>query len=167
MHTQPFAIYFEETAPEGSPAVSFITNAFGCIPNLTELNSIIEFCQKSLVQYTNEERENINKNILNRLLETEPMPSKDLKMVPKKCDIYLIKDTARGLHKIGKARNVSNRFSQLKTANACIELVESYKGFESDEKELHKAFKKLRVSGEWFALTEAHILEFRSFFQPF
>lgn len=72
-----------------------------------------------------------------------------------KREIYLIKDVGRGLVKIGVAKNTRIRFSQLKTANAGIELIKFYHGISIDERLLHKHFKTIgkRVDGEWFSLS--------------
>ena len=84
----------------------------------------------------------------------------------KDCFIYLIKDMRRGWHKVGKARNVSARFSQLKTANAWIELVFYYRGKESDEGIIHgvlHGFGK-HIDGEWFNMDAADIEYFHKYF---
>jgi hypothetical protein len=80
------------------------------------------------------------------------------------CFIYVVKDIKRGLIKIGKANNVFNRFKQLKTANAEIELLTSYRGTIKDEKILHSYFDSDRVSGEWFCLTQDQVEFIQTYF---
>lgn len=82
------------------------------------------------------------------------------------CDIYLLKDTIRDVYKVGRSSNFHERFKQLKTANAGIELVACYKGVPNDEKVIHSVYDgfEKRVSGEWFKLNEADIDYFVKYF---
>ncbi len=84
---------------------------------------------------------------------------------PKKGFVYLIKDCFRDIYKIGFATNVDSRFSQLKTANAGIELVKHYPATMEHESALHELFSCLNITGEWFALETAHIAEIDMFFK--
>lgn len=137
------------------------------------VDAIIQACIQDKEELKGVDRAEVNKKWLEeaRARQEEEMRIERAKNKPNgkngKCFIYLIRDNSRGLHKIGKAVNIANRLNQLKTANACIELVEFYEGSANDEKKLHKAFEELRVSGEWFNLQEKHLLEFREFFQLF
>ena len=79
-------------------------------------------------------------------------------------DIYLMKDVNRGCYKIGFSTNLKSRIDQLKTANAGIEYQKHYRGSMSDEKHLHSTFEGVRVSGEWFSLTDLHLAEIERYF---
>ncbi len=82
-------------------------------------------------------------------------------------DIYIIKDIYRGCHKIGIAKDVAIRLTQLKTANAGIELVKFFNGVVSDERILHKHFTQQgkRIDGEWFSLDVSDLKHIESYFQ--
>ena len=66
---------------------------------------------------------------------------------------YVIKDTSRGIYKIGAANSIKNRLSAIRTANPFVELVFVIDGAEN-EKLLHDQFRDKNISLEWFKLTE-------------
>lgn len=79
--------------------------------------------------------------------------------------VYIIAQGVKDpfLFKVGVARNVEARISQLKTGNPHnLELVECF-GFTTRrtamtiEKEMHRYLAKFRVSGEWFRCTCAEM----------
>ena len=72
---------------------------------------------------------------------------------------YLIKDTATGLIKIGKAINVNNRLQSLQCGSASkLNVVHV---FDADiERVLHLEFKESRKYGEWFDIQPEIILAF-------
>lgn len=72
---------------------------------------------------------------------------------------YLIKDTATGLIKIGKAINVNNRLQSLQCGSASkLNVVHV---FDADiERALHLEFKESRKHGEWFDIQPEIILAF-------
>jgi len=85
---------------------------------------------------------------------------------PVKVEIYLIKDTIRGVYKIGKAICSQKRLKQLKTANAGIEMLRFFDGVSEDERILHKHFIRQgkRIDGEWFLLGTSDIEYIESYF---
>lgn len=143
------------------------------------MNAIAEYCKRYVRKYKTEEAITEASNHYADLQELNEIrrqreerqtranePFKKKEKLDRDCYIYLIKDRIRGFHKIGKAKNVSSRFSQLKTANPGIELVYHYRGKESDERALHSlldAFDK-RVDGEWFNLDDSDIQGFQNYF---
>jgi len=87
-------------------------------------------------------------------------------------NVYIIGDRTHEIYKIGKANNIKNRLSSLKTANPFIELIAVEKFNSSNsalwaENALHKIFKKQKFKGEWFKLTpndiQAAILHCRGY----
>lgn len=65
--------------------------------------------------------------------------------------VYLLRDDASGLVKIGWARNVQRRCKQLQTGNpSALRVSEVIAGTRSAEGALHSLFKERRISGEWF-----------------
>lgn len=73
--------------------------------------------------------------------------------------VYIIQSD-NGLFKIGFAKDVQSRFSQIDTASPC-ELSIFYCKFVSNapklEKSLHKKFDKFQRKGEWFQLPEKQL----------
>jgi T5orf172 domain len=62
---------------------------------------------------------------------------------------YFIQGEKTGLIKIGKSRDLPQRFKDLQAASPDILVVlKSHKG--DVERTLHKAFASLRLHGEWF-----------------
>jgi hypothetical protein len=148
------------------------TTCFGYLVPEAAVNSIIESCLAHNEEFEGFDRQEINMK-LNEAQEEEyrikAIGSSKIKEHKedrslRDCFIYLIRDTPRGLHKIGRAASVPKRFEQLKTANAGIELVASYKGIERDEKVLHGFFLDQQVSGEWFMLDDEHIEFIKNYF---
>lgn len=157
--------------------VSQIWTQFGDMPTIKEMESINTYSREYLKKYKTQdsldlidlkrrEAEDIE-HIRKRQQEKEERALQKFQEVTEKpCDIYLIKDTIREVYKVGKAKNFSERFKQLKTANAGIELVAFYLGVPSDEKVIHSVYDSFnkRVSGEWFKLDQADIDYFFEYF---
>jgi len=139
----------------------------GFLPSKAQVKKIMEWCLRfDQVFPRQEDVDESNENDYEERLEQQRLDTlerqyqnRQNKGVKKdaECFIYVVKDIKRGLIKIGKANNVYNRFNQLKTANAEIELLTSYRGTIKDEKALHSYFDSDRVSGEWFCLTQDQI----------
>lgn len=65
--------------------------------------------------------------------------------------VYFVNAPAIGCLKIGTARDVNVRLSELRTSSPTeLELVGSVKGDREMEKQLHSRFKHLRKHREWF-----------------
>ena len=73
--------------------------------------------------------------------------------------VYFIKSCETGRVKIGNAKDVERRLSQLQTG--CSEKLIIWGTYEGDltEKEIHNMFEDHRIRGEWFEF-ERPILEF-------
>ncbi|MCP4648698.1 MAG: GIY-YIG nuclease family protein [PVC group bacterium] len=68
-----------------------------------------------------------------------------------KCFVYLIIDKDTRRLKIGQSHNPISRLKTLQTGSSTKLLLVSYfPGGKKVEKELHKSFSKIRISGEWF-----------------
>jgi hypothetical protein len=80
--------------------------------------------------------------------------------------VYLLFCSRTKFYKIGRARDVYKRLSQLKTANPCIELVSC--AYVEDmvrmENKLHSVFSDLNVDREWFNLTSNEVQIINDFF---
>lgn len=75
--------------------------------------------------------------------------------------VYLIQDTVSKATKIGIAIDVNKRMAGIKTGNpnplrllACVAVADARKV----ERELHTHFSTLRLSGEWFSMSNGDIL---------
>lgn len=158
--------------------VASVWTQFGDMPTIKEMNGIIEYAKAyldkyktqdalDLIDYKNREADRIEQEKKDRREREERKAQKFQKKPETPCDIYLIKDAIRGVHKIGKAVNFNERFKQLRTANAGIEKVAHYKGLPSDEVAIHAVLEGLnkRVSGEWFSLNEEDIAYFHFYFR--
>ena len=69
--------------------------------------------------------------------------------------IYLLFCENDGIYKIGKAKNVSERMGNIQPKfPAKTELLHYFfsENYDGAERELHKRYEELRVSGEWFRL---------------
>lgn len=132
------------------------------------LDAIAAFCKKSKKRYSDEYIDMHNELLYRKMTEPKPRGTKQsiAPKPPKECYIYVIKDTVRGFHKIGKATNLANRFSSLRTANPAIEIVCHFKGNDFDEKQLHAIFNEMgkHIDGEWFSLTQDDINTINDYF---
>jgi len=74
--------------------------------------------------------------------------------------VYIIKDTITNIYKIGKTIDLEKRLKTLRCGNPKITLIASlqHKYYSAIELELHKKYKRKRLSGEWFDLTEKEVL---------
>lgn len=152
---------------DGGFEVTGIYDNGGFIQKHDVLDAIIAFCKKSKKMHSDEYREMYNRVAYDEMMRPTPKEPKTEKP-PKECIIYVIRDTVRGFHKIGKATNLENRLSSLRTANPAIEVVSHYKGTAIDEKELHSFFKDLgkHIGGEWFSLCEEDLESINDYFTP-
>lgn len=147
----------------------------GFIPSIEQIENIIGWCNhvKSNLK-TQKAIDEANEGLLEDMKEQARYEECEMraKYVDKKqnfdadpCHIYILKDTYRGLFKIGKANNVENRLKQLKTANSGVELETWYFGAKKDEKILHSIFEEVRTSGEWFCLNAENLEFIRTYFE--
>jgi hypothetical protein len=172
----PVQITFDEDGK-----VEDVDDGNGYYPSLEDLKAIVDhiksFTKKNNTQekidFLNWKLKVEHERAYEEMLEKERVRADERKktqesMPPRDypCYIYLIKDTIRDVYKVGRAGNVKQRFGQLKTANAGIELVAFYKGHESDEREIHHVyeFTGRRISGEWFKLDEEGLSFFHEWF---
>lgn len=78
--------------------------------------------------------------------------------------IYLVKSLH--LYKIGKSKNSPKRIKVFKTYNphgVMVVCQGRIKYYEQCERLLHLKYKKYRVSGEWFDLTDKHIEDIKQY----
>lgn len=75
-----------------------------------------------------------------------------------------MRDMRSEFYKIGFSINPVYREKTLQAEQPLILLVDSWEGTLADEKQLHKLFTKVRVRGEWFALTKEHLSEIYRYF---
>lgn len=68
--------------------------------------------------------------------------------------VYVIQAGKGGPCKIGRAKDVRQRLSDLQTStHVQLRLVSAYEGGVAEETALHRQFAALRLNGEWFDLT--------------
>ena len=68
---------------------------------------------------------------------------------------YLFFDKGSGYYKIGKAKDVSERYNIVKGMCPMLEFVASC--YKDIEKELHNHFESKKSTGEWFNLTDKDV----------
>lgn len=122
-----------------------------------------DFASNDMVVSENAKRQGVlSKERITRSYETDIERLEN----PVKVEIYLIKDTIRGVYKIGKAICSQKRLKQLKTANAGIEMFRFFDGVSEDERILHKHFiqQGKRIDGEWFSLGTSDFEYIESYF---
>ena len=69
--------------------------------------------------------------------------------------VYFISDKEQKYCKIGKADNLKKRLKLLQTGHPLkLHVLTTFSGGLKEEQELHRKFKKYRLLGEWFTLSE-------------
>jgi len=157
----PYFIYLDKNG-----GVLSIRDCAGYLLPIQFMQAVMAYATEFLSTYKSNEDIAMQNSIIQAIIGQEEnvrdrkLDKRDLEYTIKKSErhIYLIRDIARGLYKIGSAKNVETRFKQLKTANAEIELVCSYFCHLSDERELHEVLSGVRVSGEWF-VGDGHVYD--------
>ncbi len=74
--------------------------------------------------------------------------------------VYVLRDEATGLMKIGRATNIKNRLSAINTGSPTgITLVYSFEASDCQlhESVLHERYAEKRVRNEWFSLSESDV----------
>lgn len=73
--------------------------------------------------------------------------------------VYLAFDEPRRVFKVGFSKNPNGREQQLKTANAGVRFLQTWKAIEDDEKFIHKTLRERgrNISGEWYNLERVDI----------
>ena len=159
----PLMVFFDEKG-----AVSHISDGGPFLLDRQTIVNIISYAEAYLLENTTEGIEAYNLSILDNYSESKAhrRGAKPIKK-SKDCFVYLLKDSVRGFYKIGRCKNVADRFKQLKTANPNIEIVKSYVARMDDEGELHAHFKGKgsHVDGEWFSLDENDLQAIESYFK--
>ena len=80
-------------------------------------------------------------------------------------NIYLMLNHRNGFIKIGRSKNPTFREKQLQSEEPEIELLDSVQAHYIWEQELHFQFRKKKIRGEWFSLTNEDLLSIRNLFQ--
>lgn len=154
----------------GNIEVYPLQNMWGLLMEENVLDAIIEACKKDKMEHPPEDRYRHNKAIIDKHCTNDYRPVARVKEIkirePLECQIYIIKDTIRGVYKIGRGVCAKTRFKGLKTANPGIELIAFYDGVDSDETYLHDKFTSLgqHIDGEWFRLDAEDFDEIKSYF---
>mgnify|MGYP006436649675 FL=1 len=108
------------------------------------------------------EKNNINLKILNRLEEDRQKKiienafdhTKTVKNFKKQV-CYIIKDFNTNIYKIGKSIDPKKREKTLQSEKPTLKIIKIFK--EDHEYELHKKYKRERIRGEWFKLSNLQI----------
>ena len=160
----PSVIYFNE---DGSVS-NIYHGGSGKLMCIEDMRAVLDFAKQYIKQFKNDENieflnwQNEKKRDEQNAAWAEKVKERGTAPIP--CFIYLLKDDFRGLHKIGRAKNIQNRISQLKTANSGVSLVAHWEAGKHFESELHSMFDDFRSSGEWFNLSSEHINQVHEFF---
>jgi hypothetical protein len=111
------------------------------------IENIVDVCNR---------RENMSQDTFMRTVSKYLSKDRSIKRVDTtKQKTYIMVDKTTNLYKIGKALDPKYREKTLQSQKPSIELLHvMHKNVES---ELHKMYKDLRVRGEWFNLSDAHI----------
>lgn len=139
------------------------------------MNDLMMYCKKYIKKYRDDDRVEFENYKIQKVLEQEEaerrVKQKELELVRKSqpqqpctTNIYLIYDSIRGVYKIGQSVDVVSRLKQLRTANAGIEAICSYRAEGSVERDLHQYFREVHISGEWFNLEDAGVKAFHDYF---
>ena len=154
----PYLIFFDT-----SNDVSNIDKNTGYLISIDQMEKIRAYAQNYIDTHKSEDAIDLINFRLEKQYDKEDLEEREARIESKKdkvkvdldCHIYLLKDSIRGVYKIGRARDVKTRVAQIKTANAGVVFIASYPGKESDEINLHNTFdeQNKRVSGEWFKLS--------------
>ncbi|CCH54507.1 hypothetical protein BN8_03684 [Fibrisoma limi BUZ 3] len=81
------------------------------------------------------------------------------------CKVYLMHNKRTGNYKIGRSKSLKLREKTLQDEQPEIELVCAFDGKIKDEKHLHNLFADKRLRGEWFALAESDVAQFKAYFR--
>lgn len=131
--------------------------------NKLELQNFVEKISNVLKSYDEIEIDNLNKEVKKyheeelRKLE-ESMCVTESPRAKQKGFVYFITDDTK-LVKIGLSKNVNTRFKTMQTGNSTLKMIYyiETKDMDLTEKLFHERFKKKRIHGEWFQLTDADI----------
>jgi hypothetical protein len=109
------------------------------------------------------DKHNLTVNFLGKEIELKNITNK--KAVD--TQIYVMIDKNTGYYKIGRSVNPKIRERTLQSEKPTIEMIFSYLGLSSDEKELHEMFFEKRIRGEWFDLNGTDIQKIKNFFEKY
>jgi hypothetical protein len=113
-----------------------------------------------------EELRNQNQDLLIRIaeLDARELTSKEVRQLIGTVEdtrpryVYLMKDKANGLYKIGKSIDPKHRERTLQSEKPSIHMVFSAQERDDfNEKSLHRRYAEHRKRGEWFSLTPAQV----------
>lgn len=155
---------------DGNIEVYPLQSTWGLLMEEDILDAIIEACKKDKIEHPPEKRREYNRSIVDKHCSNDYRPVARVKEIkvrePIKCQIYIIKDTLRGVFKIGRGRCAKTRFKGMKTANPGIELLRFFDGYEHDETNLHEKFANIgkHIDGEWFSLDNDDLFEIECYF---
>jgi hypothetical protein len=77
--------------------------------------------------------------------------------------IYIMRNKANWLYKIGISSDVKFREKTLMSSEPYIELLHKWAGEEKDERLIHEKFSDYRLRGEWFTLNNIQLEEIISY----
>ena len=134
---------------------------------VNEIKELIEGLQKFLDYYSEEEinevREQQEIGLAKMMRPSEdknPQKKQKPQPVAEAGYVYFLQEKRDGLVKIGKSKNLSSRTRKLSVEMPFeTELIHTVKTADACNEEIHyhKMFRKKRVKGEWFNLTEKDI----------
>lgn len=128
------------------------------------LKSNQEEFSKSMVSFHNRQLPDFVHERLKEELAKMNEPTIQIQMNPKQqTKIYLMFNARNGFHKIGRSLNPTIREATLQAEEPEIQMLQFWDGTIKDEAHLHSKYKEFRQRGEWFNLTESHVLEIQEY----
>jgi hypothetical protein len=143
---------------DGTDVVMWHSN-MGEIPSSVEFFDMVSKCTKFYEYYSDKEIAHLNAAALELNNSGRRTYSDEKKKENNAGYIYLIKSTS-GHHKIGKSKDPERRLAELKKGLTIgpfdLEIVSYHEVSDMDtvESYYHNLFKKERIGGEWFLLSE-------------
>jgi len=134
----------------------YISDSGSFLPLRESVEAVIKAGKNYLSHITPEQIESYNA----WLLETRKSESQQFLPTNKEVKvsfIYLMRNNTNGFFKIGFSKSPSYRETTLQSQEPDITLIFQMLGGPSLEKVLHQKFRKQRIRGEWFRLSEEDI----------
>ena len=141
--------------------ILWVTDNMGNYATSSEIKTLIDRLQKSLLRTTEDELAEVTISSLEYQLNKALKKLEIAKPTQKKGFVYLIKGEF-GRYKIGASKNPKKRLADLKLASAENHTLISFREFENPfktEEELHARYKNKRKHSEWFELSDTEVAE--------
>lgn len=146
-------------------ANTYLYNSAGYLVPLNEVREIARAAAQYLSSVTEEEVVAYNNWLRDKRIK-KSSGHRGEKKEPAKTFIYLLFNRRNGYYKIGRAKVVEFREKTLQAEEPDIELICSFPGTSTVEKNLHQLYHEKRIRGEWFQLSEDDVSHIKSLGEP-